>query len=174
MWASRPGPAMPRSIGRLDAGAWTMTSQQAQAFLRRIWQMTLNAASMSSSCSDTSSPSGLSLPPQAAQACSAGSSTRSSRGRCAGSGWRTDLCLVAAGSDTAALSGCSPSSASRSSRRVSSCSICRSSFSDLRPNCMRRSLASCSLSCSISSERTLSACSSVDTVSRSCCSSPSR
>jgi len=55
---------------RRGAAAWAMWSQQAQAFLRRMWRITLKALSMMSSCSETSSPSGLSSPPHCAQACS--------------------------------------------------------------------------------------------------------
>jgi hypothetical protein len=56
-WASKPGPTMPRLIGRLGAGACTIAVQQPQASVGRTWRMTRKLAGTNSSCSDTSSPS---------------------------------------------------------------------------------------------------------------------
>ena len=67
-WANSPGPAMPRSIGRLGAAACTMRSQPAQASLGRTCRITLKRTSTYSRISDTSSPSGFNVPPQSGQA----------------------------------------------------------------------------------------------------------
>jgi hypothetical protein len=127
---------MPRSIGRFGAGVCTIWSQQAHAFLRRMCRITLKAGSIRSSCSDTSSPKGLSLPPHSEQAWSGGPKTLSSRGRCSGSGWRATLRAFDAGS--VAFCSLTPSSAIRSSSRVSSCSILRSNGgANFAPACLR-------------------------------------
>lgn len=130
-----------------------MRRQHAQTFLRRMVRMTVNAAAMRPSCSETSSPSGCIWPPHSGQTGS-GSSTCSSRGRCSGSASREvrfalALLLPACASRVSAT----PRLPVRSSSRVSSSAICRSSFSDLRPNCMRLSLSICALSRSISRSR---------------------
>ena len=47
-WASKPGPAMPRSIGRDGAGASTMQSHFVQAFFTRSVRITFRALLTSS------------------------------------------------------------------------------------------------------------------------------
>ena len=151
-----PGPAMPRSIGRLGASACTMRSQHAQASFGRTCRITLKCAGTYSSISETSSPRCFNSPPQSGQAFCFGGYFRVSRGRCSGNGRRAGFAAFVAGAEAAGVcEGATFSAcvASSSSSRNSSCSISRSSFSDLRPNCMRRSLAISSFKCSISVSR---------------------
>ena len=68
MRASRPGPAIPRSISRLGAGACTIASQQEQSSLGRTWLITRQLAGTNFSCSATSSPNLCKPPPQAGHA----------------------------------------------------------------------------------------------------------
>lgn len=68
-----------------------MWSHRQQASFGRCVSITLKALLMSSSCSDTSYPSGLRPPPHAGQAVSVGGSVRVSRGSDAGNGlWAED------------------------------------------------------------------------------------
>ncbi|EHT99453.1 hypothetical protein CKS_1640 [Pantoea stewartii subsp. stewartii DC283] len=123
-----------------------MWSQLQQASFGRCVSITLKALLISSSCSDTSQPSGLRSPPHAGQAVSAGDSVRVSRGSEAGSGLRAEDWRSGCGSagsccspSTSAISSCRAlmrSSASRTWRAVFS-----RSFSELLPNCIRCSLA---------------------------------
>ncbi|OEZ83171.1 hypothetical protein JAB8_44360 [Janthinobacterium sp. HH106] len=155
---------MPRAIGRLGAGACTMVSQHLQASFGRVWRITRKLPGIHSSCSATSSPNWHSAPSHVGQTSGCGLYTRSSRGRCSGSGLRAALvrgALSAGGRSRSA----SPSVACRSSSCNSSCSIWWSSFSDLRPNCMRRSLAIISFRCSISTSVVVSCARSPDTSS---------
>lgn len=71
-WASRPGPAMPRAIGRLGASACTITSHLVQHIFGRTCRITLKLAGTHSSTSETSSLSLFSSAPQAGQPCAAG------------------------------------------------------------------------------------------------------
>ena len=91
-----PGPATPRSIGRLGASACTIRSQHAQASFGRTCRITLNRAGTYSRISETSSPRCFSSPPQSGQASCFGGYFRTSRGRCSGSGlprwFRRDVC----------------------------------------------------------------------------------
>src|SRR6266446_530136 len=63
MCASSPAPAMPRSIGRLAAGACTIREQPEQENFGRTYRMTLNCSGTRSRISLTSSPRYRSLPP---------------------------------------------------------------------------------------------------------------
>src|SRR5438552_8673229 len=63
-WANSPGPARPRSMGRLGAAACTMWSHLRQLNFGRTWRITKKFAGAYSSISLTSSPSLRNVPPQ--------------------------------------------------------------------------------------------------------------
>ena len=157
---------MPRSIGRDDAGACTMTSHLVQAIFTRTWRITLYVAGTRSRISETSSPSLCNVPPHAGQASSVGKYVCTSRGRFSGSGRRVDLALGVVG-DTGRAAMHSDSCDSSSSSFSSSCSILCVTFSLFLPKIILCSLAMTSLRCSISLSRLMRACCSV--ASYSCC-----
>ena len=66
--ATDRGPATPRAIGRLGAGACTMASQQVHAIFGCRWWITRKLTGMSSSRSASSSPNVRRASPQAWQA----------------------------------------------------------------------------------------------------------
>jgi len=151
MCAKSPGPTMPRSIGRVGAGACTIVSQLAQASLGRTWRIILKLTDSSSSMSLESSPRCLSLPPQSGQLDSRGIIVCVSRGRCSGNSRRgfgapavrpePDYGVSSEERRAEAASSCSTHN--------SNCSISFARFSLRLPNCMRRNFRICSLSASI-------------------------
>ncbi len=84
---------MPLSIICAGIGAAWIVWQHAQAYLPRMWRSTKNCAGTQSSCSLTSSPMRLRAWPQAQWVASI-SWWRSTRGRLAGSAWRTAWALA--------------------------------------------------------------------------------
>jgi len=137
---------MPPSISRSGAGACTTTPAQARqaSFGRRVTS-TRNRAGITSSRSDVSWPITVIAPRQQGQAVSSGSSTTSTRGRCAGSrprpvrraSARLRRSAAERFSASASLAAIDASSSSKAS-----CSCSSGSRSDFRPNCARRSFAS--------------------------------
>src|ERR1700722_9304704 len=85
-----PGLAIPRSSGRLGAAACTMRSQHAHASFTRTCRITMKLSGMRSNISETSSPNLRTSPPQSGQDSCFGEWVRTSLGRCAGNGFRTD------------------------------------------------------------------------------------
>ena len=71
-------------MGRFGAGSCTMREQQAQLSFGRTVRITLKRAGTYSSTSETSSPSGRSVPPQSGQASCFGAMVSISRGSSAG------------------------------------------------------------------------------------------
>ena len=117
--------------------------------------------------SATSSPMGLSAPPQSGQV-QAVACVTVSRGRCAGRARRAGLIGAGSGAGSAAAAGLASSLwlASSSSRLSSSCAIFSSSCSEERPNCMRLSRASSMRSFSISTSRESSVARVVSMIAR--------
>lgn len=117
----RPGPGLPRSIGRRGGGACIARSQDRQTTLGRTCRITRKDAGTYSSTSVMSSPRFRTSPAPQSGHVEGGAWTIASRGRWGGNGWRAGRLgfpLEAVG--TAPSSSAAASSASHSPSASSS------------------------------------------------------
>src|SRR5216684_3381032 len=146
IWASSPGAAIPRAMGRDGAGCCTIREQWPQESLGRTCRMTLKYPGTMSNISEKSSPSWRIALPQSGQLQLDGACTIVSRGRWAGNarGARrkgsTRFCggaCVESSAGTVSSAATAGGALGKSSNASCNCASVASSRSDDRPNCQR-------------------------------------